>query len=277
MYFINSLWESILLKQLAAVFFPINELTDISLSKFFLRPCLLTCEILGPVYRGGSYKRVIYNGRESWKANPRLPFGICEYRNTSTSPETPKYERSGGYVERAAQAQHLQQQLRIISSWGVKPSSSDAPSRTRGTSRGMQMLLSKWPRTSHTKSLLLLLLWKSAKTETLPNVPAGHMPSCEPTTVLRWSTERAIGQRAHSLPDHETSQTRANPSFVLISRSTLVEFRYQLYHGNCSRTAISLYYIASYSWFREVPWGYRIIPELRVCVLKLKLKFSLFV
>ena len=81
------------------------------------------------------------------------------------------------------------------------------------------MLRSKWPCPSHTKSLLLLL-WKSAKTETLPNVPTGHaeLRIGNSAAMIDGASDGTKG--THSMPDRETNQTHANLSVVLISRST---------------------------------------------------------
>ena len=68
------------------------------------------------------------------------------------------------------------------------------------------MLHSKLPWPSHTKGLLLLL-WKSAKTETLPNVPAGHaeLRTDNSAEMIDGASDRAKG--AHSLPDRELEHT----------------------------------------------------------------------
>ena len=98
---------------------------------------------------------------------------ICEYRDSATSRETRDYERFDAYEHEPPESRTLNDSRESSVSEAWSRVAGTPPSRTRGTSRSMQMLDNKWPWPSDTKSLLLPL-WKSAKTETLPNVPAGH-------------------------------------------------------------------------------------------------------
>ena len=70
------------------------------------------------------------------------------------------------------------------------------------------MLHSKWHWPSHNKSLLLLL-WKSAKTETLPNVPAEHaeLRTDNSAAMIDGASDRAKG--AHSLGQTASLAARA--------------------------------------------------------------------
>ena len=70
------------------------------------------------------------------------------------------------------------------------------------------MLHNKWPWLSHKKSLLLLL-WKSAKTETLPNVLAGHAELRIDNSAAMIDGVSDGTKGAHSLPDRENIHTRA--------------------------------------------------------------------
>ena len=64
------------------------------------------------------------------------------------------------------------------------------------------MLHNKWPWLSHTKSLPLLL-WKSVKTETLPNVPAEHAELRTENNAAMIDGASDRGKGAQSLPGRE--------------------------------------------------------------------------
>ena len=70
------------------------------------------------------------------------------------------------------------------------------------------MLHNKWPWPSHTKSLLLPL-WKSAKTETLPNVPAGHAELRTDNSAATIDGGSGGTKGTHSLLNREFDSTRA--------------------------------------------------------------------
>ena len=124
---------------------------------------------------------------------------IWEYRDTSTSrnmnvpgdtKRRAKYERSGRYEEKAARAQHLQQQLRIISSWG-----------------GPGPVIPKACCCCYEK-----VLW----TETLPNVAAGRAELRTDNSAAMFDEASDRAKDAHSLPDRESSCTRVTIRILLL-------------------------------------------------------------
>ena len=108
-----------------------------------------------------------------------------------------KYERSDEYEQEPPEPRTFNSNRESSVPEARSRVARTPPSRTRGTSRGMQMLHNKWPWPSHTKSLLLLL-WKSGKTETLPNVPAGHteLRTDNSAAMIDGASDRAKGDHS---------------------------------------------------------------------------------
>ena len=132
---------------------------------------------------------------------------ICEYRDNATSRETREmwtFRRIRTRAPPEPRTFNSNWESSVLEAWSRVART--PASWTWGTSRGMQMLHNKWPCPSHTKSLPVLL-WKSAKTETLPNVPAGHaeLRTDNSAAMIDGASEGTKG--AHSLPTHESVNT----------------------------------------------------------------------